>query len=200
MTATGIPAASLINDFVIPNLPSSVGFLHVASPPSSALILAPSTLCKVQSRPSKSSCSVSVTWPAERSFAHLCDTSGGGRTWLRGLEKVHKRYMSAAMPHYLGRIIRLLIGAGKPRYASVLAETRCFLFFLIETAVYWIAAFRRASKSRQEQNHRDLPAPCALPARSKLARGKSKFQHAVRYFAYPKEFALFSTGYFLDRL
>ena len=31
----------------------------------------------------------------ERSFAHLCDTGGGRRTWLRGLEKVHKRYMRA---------------------------------------------------------------------------------------------------------
>lgn len=54
----------------------------------------------------------------ERSFAHLCDTGGGRRTWLRGLEKVHKRYMTAAMAHNLGRIMRSLIGAGKPRCAA----------------------------------------------------------------------------------
>ena len=58
----------------------------------------------------------------ERTFAHLCDTGGSRRTWLRGLEKVQKRYKSAAMAYNLGRIMRSLIGAGKPRYAAVLAE------------------------------------------------------------------------------
>ena len=67
----------------------------------------------------------------ERSFAHLCDTGGSRRTWLRGIDKVQKRYMSAAMAHNLGRIMRSLIGAGKPRYASVLAERLCFIYFLL---------------------------------------------------------------------
>jgi transposase len=58
----------------------------------------------------------------ERSFAHLCDTGGARRTWLRGLEKVRKRFLSAAMAHNLGRIMRKLMGAGKPRHLSVLAE------------------------------------------------------------------------------
>ena len=58
----------------------------------------------------------------ERAFAHLCDTGGSRRTWLRGIEKVKKRYMTAAMAFNLGRIMRALTGAGKPRYASVLAE------------------------------------------------------------------------------
>ena len=58
----------------------------------------------------------------ERTFAHLCDTGGSRRTWLRGLEKVQKRYMSAAMAYNLGQIMRKLVGAGKPRYAAVLAE------------------------------------------------------------------------------
>jgi transposase len=58
----------------------------------------------------------------ERAFAHLCDTGGGRRTWLRGIEKVQKRYTTAAMAHNLGRIMRSLFGAGKPRYAAVLAE------------------------------------------------------------------------------
>jgi transposase len=31
----------------------------------------------------------------ERSFAHVCETGGGRRTWLRGLEKVQKRYTVA---------------------------------------------------------------------------------------------------------
>lgn len=57
----------------------------------------------------------------ERTFAHLCDTGGSRRTWLRGIEDVQKRFMSAAMAYNLGRIMRSLIGAGKPRHAVVLA-------------------------------------------------------------------------------
>ena len=67
----------------------------------------------------------------ERTFAHLCDTGGARRTWLCGIEKVHKRYMSAAMAFNLGRIMRSLIGAGKPRYAAVLAQRALFIYFTI---------------------------------------------------------------------
>ena len=51
----------------------------------------------------------------ERSFAHLCDTGGGRRTWLRGLINVTKRYLLAAAAHNLGRILRKLFGIGKPK-------------------------------------------------------------------------------------
>lgn len=51
----------------------------------------------------------------ERSFAHVCDTGGGRRTWLRGLENVRKRHLLAAAAHNLGLILRKLLGAGKPR-------------------------------------------------------------------------------------
>jgi hypothetical protein len=51
----------------------------------------------------------------ERSFAHVCDTGGGRRTWLRGLENVCKRHLLAAAAHNLGLILRKLLGAGKPR-------------------------------------------------------------------------------------
>lgn len=51
----------------------------------------------------------------ERSFAHVCDTGGGRRTWLRGLENVRKRHLIAAAAHNLGLILRKLLGAGKPR-------------------------------------------------------------------------------------
>ena len=68
----------------------------------------------------------------ERTFAHLCDTGGSRRTWLRGLAKVRKRYLSAAMAFNLGRIMRSLLGAGKPRHAQVLAEGLCLLYFAIK--------------------------------------------------------------------
>ena len=64
----------------------------------------------------------------ERTFAHLCDTGGARRTWLRGIEQVKKRYLSAAMAYNLGRIMRSLIGAGKPRYLAVLAARLCLAY------------------------------------------------------------------------
>ena len=74
----------------------------------------------------------------ERTFAHLCDTGGARRTWLRGLEKVRKRYLSAVMAYNLGRIMRLLLGAGKPRHLAVLAERLCFIYFIMRLC-YWVS-------------------------------------------------------------
>ncbi len=51
----------------------------------------------------------------ERSFAHLCETGGARRSWLRGLEKVNKRYKTVAAARNLGLVMRKLFGIGKPR-------------------------------------------------------------------------------------
>jgi transposase len=51
----------------------------------------------------------------ERSFAHVCDTGGARRSWLRGLAEVTKRYLIAVAAHNLGRVLRKLCGIGKPR-------------------------------------------------------------------------------------
>jgi transposase len=51
----------------------------------------------------------------ERTFAHVCDSGGMRRSWLRGLADVTKRYVIAAAAHNLGRILRALFGIGKPR-------------------------------------------------------------------------------------
>jgi transposase len=51
----------------------------------------------------------------ERTFAHMCDSGGMRRTWLRKIENVTKRYVLAAAAHNLGRIMRKLFGVGKPR-------------------------------------------------------------------------------------
>jgi transposase len=51
----------------------------------------------------------------ERTFAHICETGGMRRTWLRGLEDVTKRYQIAAAAHNLGRVLWKLFGVGKPR-------------------------------------------------------------------------------------
>jgi transposase len=52
----------------------------------------------------------------ERGFAHLCDSGGARRSWLRGLPNVTKRYLIAAAAHNLGRILRKLFGIGKPKH------------------------------------------------------------------------------------
>ena len=54
----------------------------------------------------------------ERCFAHVLDRGGMRRTWLRGRENVHKRYLIHVVGHNLGVLMRLLIGAGTPREAA----------------------------------------------------------------------------------
>jgi transposase len=51
----------------------------------------------------------------ERTFAHVCETGGARRTWLRGLADVSKRYLMAVAGHNLGVIMRKLFGVGTPR-------------------------------------------------------------------------------------
>jgi hypothetical protein len=51
----------------------------------------------------------------ERSFAHTLDRGGMRRTWLRGRENVHKRYLLHVAGHNLSLLMRLLIGAGTPK-------------------------------------------------------------------------------------
>ena len=53
----------------------------------------------------------------ERSFAHILDRGGMRRTWLRGRENVHKRYLLHVAGHNLSLLMRQLIGAGTPRQA-----------------------------------------------------------------------------------
>jgi transposase len=51
----------------------------------------------------------------ERSFAHMCETGGSRRTWLHGIEKVRKRYLTSAMARNLGLVLRHLFGIGTAR-------------------------------------------------------------------------------------
>lgn len=51
----------------------------------------------------------------ERSFAHVCDSGGMRRSWLRGLAEVAKRYRLAAAAHNLAIVMRTLFKIGKPR-------------------------------------------------------------------------------------
>jgi transposase len=59
----------------------------------------------------------------ERTFAHVCETGGGRRSWLRGLLKVGKRYLMQVAGHNLGIIMRCVFGKGTPRSLQGLRAT-----------------------------------------------------------------------------
>jgi transposase len=69
----------------------------------------------------------------ERTFAHVCDTGGMRRSWLREVINVSKRYLIAAAAHNLGRIMRKLFGIGKPRRLQDLAD----LAALVQIHLAW---------------------------------------------------------------
>ena len=64
----------------------------------------------------------------ERSFAHVLERGGMRRTWLRGRENVHKRYLVRVAGYNLGILMRALFGAGTPRGA---ASARFAFLFII---------------------------------------------------------------------
>jgi transposase len=70
----------------------------------------------------------------ERSFAHNLDRGGMRRTWLRGRENVHKRYLVHIAGHNLGILMRLLIGAGTPRGAAARALAYLLFVYTEQTA------------------------------------------------------------------
>jgi len=77
----------------------------------------------------------------ERSFAHNLDRGGMRRTWLRGRENVHKRYLVHVAGHNLGILMRLLIGAGTPREAAARGLAyRLFVYTGEAVAIILVAA------------------------------------------------------------
>ena len=51
----------------------------------------------------------------ERSFAHVCETGGGRRMWLRGLLNASKSHMMRCAAYNLGLVLRKCFGLRKPR-------------------------------------------------------------------------------------
>jgi hypothetical protein len=64
----------------------------------------------------------------ERSFAHTLERGSMRRTWLRGRDNVHKRYLIHVAGHNLGILMRHLIGAGTPKEAA--ARSQAFLIIV----------------------------------------------------------------------
>ena len=51
----------------------------------------------------------------ERTFAHVCETGGGRRSWLRGLGNVAKAHVLKCAAYNLGLLLRKVWGMSKPR-------------------------------------------------------------------------------------
>ena len=66
------------------------------------------------------------------------------RTWLRGRENVHKRYLIHVAGHNLGILMRLLIGAGTPKEAAARGKRLLLVIQTAKTAVFVILAIDEA--------------------------------------------------------
>lgn len=58
----------------------------------------------------------------ERTFAHVCETGGGRRTWLRGLANTNKVHLLRCVAHNLGLLMRKAHGMCKPRSAAAVGS------------------------------------------------------------------------------
>jgi len=93
----------------------------------------------------------------ERTFAHICDTGGMRRSWLKQVVNVSKRYLLAAAAHNLGRILRKLFGVGKPTTLQDLGGLAA-LTQLVTGLLYVIRALRAATRITQDAKHAELAA------------------------------------------
>ena len=67
----------------------------------------------------------------ERTFAHVCETGGGRRTWLRGQTNVSKMHTLKCAAYNLGLLLRKVWGFCKPRNAEVAAAALFLAFFVL---------------------------------------------------------------------
>ena len=72
----------------------------------------------------------------ERSFAHVLERGGMRRTWLRGRQNVHKRYLVHTAGYNLGLLMRALFGAGTPREAAAIRNAVLFVIQGADTIAF----------------------------------------------------------------
>ena len=96
----------------------------------------------------------------ERSFAHVCETGGARRCWLRGMITVAKRYLLQVAARNLSLIMRKLFGMGTPRGLQPEGDASS-LAYLIHAwlAAVWIVLRRVSHDLRNRpplalENHR----------------------------------------------
>ena len=98
----------------------------------------------------------------ERSFAHICETGGARRTWLRGLEKVKKRYKMVAAARNLGLVMRKLFGIGKPRCLQGGCLPAYFLHLTSHAFEFALSGLRRFKLSISSLSAKVHPTTAAI--------------------------------------
>jgi transposase len=81
----------------------------------------------------------------ERTFAHVCETGGGRRTWLRGQTNVSKVHTFKCAAYNLGLLLRKVWGYCKPRNAEAAAAA---LFFALLGLFVLVSAVTHANLRR----------------------------------------------------
>jgi len=110
----------------------------------------------------------------ERGFAHVCDSGGARRTWLRGLQEVGKRHLIAVAGHNLGLVMRHLFGAGKPRaFAGLAAALRRPSG--LSNAWHWPRSARRGARARRPARSLGFQGFRKKPARE-LSSSRTAFE------------------------
>ena len=75
----------------------------------------------------------------ERTFAHVCETGGGRRSWVQGQTNVSKLPTLKCAAYNLGLLLRKVGGYCKPRNAKTGAAAACFaawVLVMVATSVY----------------------------------------------------------------
>jgi transposase len=67
------------------------------------------------------------------------------RSWLRGRENVHKRYLIHVAGHNLGILMRHLIGAGTPKEAAARRQLLLLVLQVEDTAAIVVVAIDEAA-------------------------------------------------------
>jgi hypothetical protein len=67
----------------------------------------------------------------ERTFAHVCETGGGRRTWVRGQINVSKMHTLKCAAYNLGLLLRKVWGLCKPRNAATAGTALLFAFWTL---------------------------------------------------------------------
>ena len=74
----------------------------------------------------------------ERTFAHVCETGGGRRVWVRGQENASKLYVLKCAAYNLGLLLRKVWGLIKPRGLAGLGAAAASVCLALVTA--WVAS------------------------------------------------------------
>jgi len=101
----------------------------------------------------------------ERSFAHTCETGGGRRAWLRGVENVSKSHLMRAAGCDLGIIMLALFGVGTPRTLQGGMGLVLIELLWLAWRRHWPQIVRSLSGARY-RIWASLTAPTALPRRN----------------------------------